>query len=92
MLGIDVSFTLLALSAAGFARDPSYRGEARFVWSAAGMLGIDSKIRLHKQVWWALRPALGFAARELALRADGREVKLWGRPWLTCATGLEVEL
>jgi hypothetical protein len=91
-LGVDVDFTLLALTAAGFAADASHRGESHVAWSAAGTLGIDSKIRLHKQLWWALRPALGFAASELSLQADGREVKVWGRPWLACGTGLEVEL
>jgi hypothetical protein len=91
-LGIDAELTLLALSASGFAADASYRGQSRFVWTPAATLGIDSKIRLHKQLWWVLRPALGFAFSELSLRADGRDVKVWGRPWLQCSTGLEVEL
>lgn len=91
-LGLDVGFTWLSLMAAGFAADPNHRGESRVVSSAAVTLGIDSKIRVHKQLWWALRPALGFAGSELSLRADGRTVKLWGRPWLACGTGLEVEL
>ncbi len=91
-LGIDMELTLLALSASGFAADAAYRGQARFVWTPAGTLGIDSKIRLHKQLWWVLRPSLGFAFSELSLRADGRDVKVWGRPWLQCSTGVEVEL
>jgi hypothetical protein len=91
-LGIEAQLTLLALSASGFAVDASQRGQNRFVWSSAGTLGIDSKIRLHKQLWWALKPSLGFAFSELPLRADGQDVKIWGRPWLQCATGLEVEL
>lgn len=91
-LGVDVDFTLLALSASGFASDASYRGQSHFSWSAAGTLGIDSKIRLHRQVWWALRPAIGYATQRVSLRADAQEVKMWGRPWLSFATGLEVEL
>lgn len=91
-LGVDASFTLLGLGASGFASDSSYRGVSHFVWSPAVTVGIDSKVRIHKQLWWALRPALGFATRTLSLQADGRELKLWGRPWLWCATGLEVEL
>lgn len=91
-LGIDATFTLLGLTASGFAADAGYRGASHFVWSPAFTVGIDSKIRIHKQLWWALRPALGFATRTLSLQADGRELKLWGRPWLWCATGLEVEL
>jgi hypothetical protein len=92
VLGIDVELTLLALSASGFAADAAYRGQSRFVWTPATTLGIDSKIRLHKQLWWVLRPSLGFAFSELSLRADGREVKVWGRPWLQCSMGVEVEL
>jgi hypothetical protein len=91
-LGVEASFTLLGLTASGFASDTSYRGESHFVWSPAASLGIDSKIRIHKQLWWALRPAIGFATRTLSLQADGRELRQWGRPWLWCATGLEVEL
>lgn len=91
-LGVEASVTLLGVSASGFASDAGYRGASHFVWSPAVTLGIDSKIRIHKQLWWALRPALGFATRTLALQADGRELGLWGRPWLWCATGLEVEL
>jgi hypothetical protein len=91
-LGVDANFTLLGLSASGFATDSSYRGASHFVWSPAVTLGIDSKIRIHKQLWWALRPAVGFATRTLSLQAEGRELRLWGRPWLWCATGLEVEL
>ena len=91
-LGLDVDFTLLALTASGFAGDASYRGESHFVWSAAGTLGIDSKIRLHRQVWWELRPAVGYATRQVSLRVDGQVVKAWGQPWLSFATGLEVEL
>jgi hypothetical protein len=91
-LGIDAELTLLALSASGFAADATYRGQSRLVWTPAGTLGIDSKIRLHKQLWWVLRPSLGVAFSELSLRADGRDVKVWGRPWLQCSTGVEVEL
>jgi hypothetical protein len=91
-LGVDADFTLLALSASGFALDPTHRGQSRLAWTPAVTFGIDSKIRVHKQLWWALRPALGFAFSELSLQADGRAVKVWGRPWLSCATGLEVEL
>jgi len=91
-LGIDTELALIALSASGFAADPAYRGQSRVVWSPAGTLGIDSKIRLHKQLWWVIRPTLGFAFSELFLRANGRDVKVWGRPWLQCSTGLEVEL
>jgi hypothetical protein len=91
-LGLEAQLTLLALSASGFAADATHRGQSRFVWTSAGTLAIDSKIRLHKQLWWALKPALGFAFSELALRADGQDVRIWGRPWLQCSTGLEVEL
>ena len=80
------------MSASGFAADATYRGQSRFIWAPAGTVGIDSKIRLHKQLWWALEPSLGLAFSELSLRADGRDVRIWGRPWLQCATGLEVEL
>jgi hypothetical protein len=91
-LGIEAQLTLLALSASGFAVDATHRGQSRFVWAPAATLGIDSKIRLHKQLWWALEPSMGLAFSELSLRADGRDVRIWGRPWLQCATGLEVEL
>ena len=91
-LGVDAELALLALSASGFSADSAYRGQARFAWTPAGTLGIDSKIRLHKQLWWVLRPSLGVAFSEVFLRADGRDVKLWGRPWLQCSTGVEVEL
>jgi hypothetical protein len=91
-LGVEAQLTLVALSAAGFAADANHRGQTRFVWTPAATLGIDSKIRLHKQLWWALKPALGFAFSEISLRAEGRDLKVWGRPWLQCSTGLEVEL
>ena len=91
-LGIDAGLSLVALSASGFARDASHRGQSRFVWAPAATFGIDSKIRLHKQLWWALHPALGFTTGQLVLRADGQDLRLWGRPWLQCSTGLEVEL
>jgi hypothetical protein len=91
-LGVEAQLTLLALSASGFAADRSLRGQSRFVWAPAGTLGIDSKIRLHKQLWWALEPSLGLVFSELSLLADGRQLRVWGRPWLQCATGLEVEL
>lgn len=91
-LGIEAQFTVLGLSASGFATDAAHRGQTRFVWSPAATLGIDSKIRIHKQLWWALEPSLGVAFSEMALRAEGRDVKIWGRPWLQCATGVEVEL
>jgi hypothetical protein len=91
-LGLDAELTLLSLSASGFAADASHLGQARRAWSGAATVGIDSKIRLFKQLWWTLRPSLGFAWSELSLRADSRTVRVWGRPWLVCATGLEVEL
>jgi hypothetical protein len=91
-LGFDAGLGLIALSASGFASDAGHRGQSHFVWAAAGTLGIDSKIRLHKQLWWAIHPAVGFTTSELVLRADGRDVRVWGRPWLECATGVEVEL
>jgi hypothetical protein len=91
-LGVDAAFSLLSLSASGFAADATHRGQSRHVWTPAVELGLDSKIRVYKQLWWALRPTLGFAFSELSLRSDGQEVKVWGRPWLKCATGLEVEL
>jgi hypothetical protein len=91
-LGVEAQLTLLGLSASGFAEDASHRGQTRLVWTSAATLGIDSKIRLHKQLWWALKPSVGFAFSELSLRANARDVKIWGRPWLQCATGLEVEL
>jgi hypothetical protein len=91
-LGVDASVALLGLGASGFTTDATFRGVSRFAWSPAVTVGIDSKIRIYKQLWWALKPSLGFAARTLSLQADGRELKLWGRPWLSCATGLEVEL
>jgi len=91
-LGIETELTLLALSASGFARDASHRGQSHFVWAPAGTLGVDSKIRVYKQLWWALKPALGIAFSQLSLQADGHDVKVWGRPWLQCSTGLEVEL
>jgi hypothetical protein len=91
-LGVEAQMTLLGLSASGFTLDARHRGQAHVAWSSAATLGIDSKIRLHKQLWWALKPSLGFAFSEVSLRADYRDVKVWGRPWLQCATGLEVEL
>ncbi len=91
-LGIEAQLTLLGLSASGFAANATQRGQSHFGWAPAGTLGIDSKIRLHKQLWWSLKPSLGFVFSKLALRADGQDVKEWGRPWLECATGLEVEL
>lgn len=91
-LGVDAGAALLALSAAGFASDAGHRGRAQLAWAPAVVFGIDSKIRLHRQLWWALHPALGFTAGELWLRADDRDVRVWGRPWLQCSTGLEVEL
>jgi hypothetical protein len=91
-LGVDAGIALLALSASGFATDAAYRGQSQLAWTPAAVLGIDSKIRVYKQLWWALRPALGFAFDELSLRADARDVKIWGRPWLACSTGIEVEL
>ncbi len=91
-LGLEAQLALLALSASGFAEDATHRGQTHLASTAAATLGIDSKIRLHKQLWWALRPSLGFAFSQLSLRADGRELRIWGRPWLQCATGLEVEL
>jgi hypothetical protein len=91
-LGIDAELTLLALSASGFAMDATHRGQSHFAWTPAATLGIDSKIRIHKQLWWSLQPSLGFAFSELSLRADGRDMKIWGQPWLSCSTGLEVEL
>ena len=91
-LGLETQLTLLGLSASGFAADETHRGQTHFAWTPAATLGIDSRIHVHKQLWWTLEPSLGFAFRELSLRADGRDVKIWGRPWLQCATGLEVEL
>lgn len=91
-LGLDLQFSLVSLSASGFADDASHLGQSRRVWSTAATAGIDSKIRLFKQLWWTLRPSVGFALSEVLLRADSRTVKVWGRPWLSCATGLEVEL
>jgi hypothetical protein len=91
-LGLEAQLTLLALSASGFAADVTHRGQSQFVWALASTLGLDSKIRIHKQLWWAIKPSLGFAFSELSLRADGRDVRIWGRPWLQCATGVEVEL
>jgi hypothetical protein len=91
-LGIDAELTLLALSASGFAIDATQRGQSHFAWTPAATLGIDSKLRIYKQLWWSLQPSLGFAFSELSLRVDGRDMKIWGRPWLSCSTGLEVEL
>jgi hypothetical protein len=91
-LGLETQLTLVGLSASGFAADATHRGQSQFAWALASTLGLDSKIRVHKQLWWALKPSLGFALSELLLRADGRNVKVWGRPWLQCSTGLEVEL
>jgi hypothetical protein len=91
-LGLEAQLALLSLSASGFAADATHRGQSQFVWALASTLGIDSKIRVHKQLWWAIKPSLGFAFSELSLRADGRDVKIWGRPWLQCSTGVEVEL
>ena len=91
-LGIQTELTLLALSASGFAADATYRGQSHVVWAPAGTVGIDSKIRLHKQLWLAITPALGVAFSQLLLRVDGQNVQTWGRPWLQCSTGVEVEL
>jgi hypothetical protein len=91
-LGVDAQLTLLWLSASGFAADASHLGQAQSAWSGAVSSGIRSRIRVVKQLWWTLRPSIGFALRELSLRTDRRELKLWGRPWLECSTGLEVEL
>jgi hypothetical protein len=43
-------------------------------------------------LWWTLNPALGFTSSDLMLRADGRDIRIWGRPWLQCSMGLEVDL
>jgi|GEM_PF-3339726 len=91
-LGLEAQLTLLGLSASGFAADATHRGETEFVWALASTLGLDSKIRVHKQLWWAIKPSFGVAFSELLLRADGHDVKIWGRPWLQCSTGVEVEL
>jgi hypothetical protein len=91
-LGLETQLMLVGLAASGFAADATHRGQSQFAWALAGTLGLDSKIRVHKQLWWALKPSFGFALSELSLRADGRAVKIWGRPWLQCSTGLEVEL
>jgi len=91
-LGVDAQFRLLWLGASGFATDGGHRGQSEKAWSGAVSGGIRSRIRVVKQLWWTLRPSVGFALRELSIRADGRQVKLWGRPWLECSTGVEVEL
>jgi hypothetical protein len=91
-LGVSASLGLVSLSASGFATEAAYRGSARQVYSPALTFGIDSRIRLHKQLWWSIRPALGLATRKITLRAGESDVKVWGQPWLWCATGLEVEL
>jgi hypothetical protein len=91
-LGLGLDFKLLTLSASGFAADGAHSGKSELAWTPALGVGLDSKIRIYKQLWWSLSPGLGFAASELALRADERDVRIWGRPWLECATGLEVEL
>jgi hypothetical protein len=91
-LGLDAQLLLLSVSASGFAETADYRGQSRRVWTTAGGVGIASKVRIFKQLWWALSPSLGYSFRELSLDAAGAELKIWGRPWLECATGLEVEL
>lgn len=91
-LGLALDFEVLALSASGFAADADHRGKSRLTWTPALGVGIDSKIRLHRQLWWSIAPGFGFALRELALRADQSDVRIWGRPWLRCSTGIEVEL
>jgi hypothetical protein len=91
-LGIDVDLKLLALSASGFAADDAHRGQSRVAWTPAVGLGLDSKIRVYKQLWWSLEPAVGLTGSEIALRAEQRDVRVWGRPWLECVMGLEVEL
>lgn len=91
-LGIDAELALLWLSASGFAADPSHSGQSETVWSGGLSAGIHSRIRVVKELWWSLRPALGFALTEISLRADERTIRVWGRPWLQCSTGLEVEL
>jgi hypothetical protein len=91
-LGLGVNLSLLSLSASGFAADASHLGQARRAWSTAVTSGIESRIRVVKQLWWTLAPSVGFALSELSLRVDARTVRVWGRPWLACATGLEVEL
>ncbi len=91
-LGVGLDVELLALSASGFAADAAHRGSSALAWAPALELGLESKIRLHPQLWWSLDPGVGFSLRELSLRADRRDVRIWGRPWLRCATGLEVEL
>ena len=91
-LGLHVRGAVVALSASGFAADANHAGRSDFVWSAAAITGIDSRVRIYGQLWWTLSPAAGFTAGKLALRADGRDVRVWGRPWLQCSTGLEVEL
>ncbi len=91
-LGVDARLALIALSAAGFAADAEHRGRSVFVWAPAATLGIDSRVRLLGQLWWTLSPAVGVAMTELSLRSEGQDVRTWGRPWLQCATGVEVEL
>jgi hypothetical protein len=91
-LGVDAQLRLLWLGASGFASDAGRRGQSEKALSGALSGGIRSRIRVVKQLWWTLRPSLGFALRELSIRADGRQLRLWGRPWLECSTGVEVEL
>jgi hypothetical protein len=91
-LGLDAQLLLLSVSASGFAANAEYRGQSRRAWTAAAGVGIASKVRVFKQLWWALSPSLGYSFSELSLDAAGAELKIWGRPWLECATGLEVEL
>ena len=91
-LSLGLQGSLLSLSASGFAADATHLGQSQRAWSLAASAGLGTKIRIFKQLWWTLRPAVGFAFSELLLRSDARTVKVWGRPWLECATGLEVEL
>jgi len=91
-LGVDAQFRLLWLGASGFATDAGHRGQSENAWSGALSGGIRSRIRVVKQLWWTLRPSIGVALREVSIRADDQQLKVWGRPWLDCSTGVEVEL
>lgn len=91
-LGTSAQLSALAVSASGFATDTGYRGQSRFAWTPGASVGLDLRVRVHGQLWWVTRPSIGVALRELSLETDTHRLRLWGRPWLEAATGLEVEL
>ncbi len=91
-LALDAGFTLVVLSASGDAQASGVVGEETFTWVPAVHSGIESATRIASNLWWTLRPAVGVALIEPAVRVADRDAVVWGRPWVQCSTGLMLEL